>query len=233
MALRTLLITLTAATLLAGCGGASAEAQDAPAAAALSDTPALTPYSGLRPTEIYKKVRATTRKFDAVHVQMSSVNAGEALTVDMRVGPDGTAEGSIEPTDGQHLDLLRIGDDAWFKANAAFLDARGLDKIQPDGPWQPVTAKNDLSSYLYYTEIPFYTDDLLKLPKTAVSGIEQVEGSEIDGQLSIGLKVADEPITLFASADGAGELVGYENDAITYHFSDWGEPLEVQAPSVE
>lgn len=231
MALRTLLITLTAAVLLTACAGASATPAGQPASTALSNSPALVPYEGRTPSEIYEMVRDTTRESGTVHVRMESKNADATLTANMRIGADGTAKGWVAPMDGQKVQLLRVGDRAWFKANAAFLDARGLNRVAPDGDWTPVTKKGQMTSYLTYTEMPFYTDDLLDLPDSEIFGMRQVDGRKLEGQLSVGLQPQSGSVKVYASADGSGALVGYQKDEITYAFSDWDKPFKIQAPS--
>lgn len=237
MALRTLLITLTAAALLTACAGASATSATSatpagqPVSTALSNNPALVPYEGRTPSEIYEMVRDTTRASGTVHVRMESKNADATLTANMRIGTDGTAKGWVAPIDGQKVQLLRVGDRAWFKADAAFLEARGLNRVAPDGDWTPVTRKGQMTSYLTYTEMSFYTDDLLGLPDGEVFGMRQVDGRKLEGQLSVGLQPQSGSVKVFASADGSGALVGYQKDEITYVFSDWDKPFKIQAPS--
>ncbi|GLY13802.1 hypothetical protein LWF15_01910 [Kineosporia rhizophila] len=233
MALRKLLITLTATALLAGCGGDSTASGDAPSSTALSNTLQVVPYDGLQPVEIYKLVRTSVRKADSVRVRMESENAGAVLSTDLRLDRDGSATGSVSPTDDQQVELLKVGDDAWFKGDQDFLDAYGVKGAQPEGEWRAITAKSPVAGFLTYTEIPFYTDTLLKLSRSEMSGLRQVDGQEFDGRLAIGLQTEDEALTLYASADGEAELVGYRSDEITYTFSDWDEPVGAEAPGTD
>ncbi|MBT0772686.1 hypothetical protein KIH74_27325 [Kineosporia sp. J2-2] len=223
MALRTRLLTLLVAVLLAGCGGGGSDS----GAAVLSDTPDLVPYEGMQAAQVFGLMRTSVRQAGSVHVRMESVNGGDRLRSDMRVSRDGVASGWFEPVQGQRAELLRIGDRAWYKGNAQFLDARGLTGVTPDGPWTPVTDDGYVASYLNYTKIPFYTGELLRTPQ---KNLRKVEGKVLGGQLSIGLRPRAGTGTLYVSADGSGELVGYQDDTFTYRFSDWDEPVTAEAP---
>ncbi|GAB3242419.1 hypothetical protein [Kineosporia babensis] len=231
MALRTLLVTVTAAALLAGCAAEDAVGSTGTSAAALSDTPELVPYAELESPQIYRKVRARVRKADSVHVRMESRNAGAVLNVDMRVSRDGSATGWVSPTPGQRIALLRVGDQAWFKANRAFLDAHDRPDAPANGEWAEVTGRGGLDSYLEYTETGFYIDTPAELAPKAVGEMFRVGNRRFDGRSGVGLQAGTRPLTIYASTDGRGDLVGYVDDEIVYSFSEWDDPVVVEPPA--
>ncbi|WP_171170806.1 hypothetical protein [Streptomyces sp. I05A-00742] len=209
----------------------------------------------LRAAAIQDKARDAARGADAVHLSGSVVSQGRTYRIDVRLKKDG-GTGRVT-SDQVSFELLRVGDDLFVKADAAFW-SRGGAGGRPGGP-NPVPApaagkkgKGDLATAAQklngkYVKVPsgdpsyqqlrgftdknVLLDGLLGLHGTLIRG----DHGTVGGTPSIRLNAGDEKGsggTLDVSLMGTPYPLRVQRagGAGQLDFAEWGKPFALRVP---
>lgn len=230
-----ILSTALGAGALAGCGGSDPEPGPA---APTSSTAAMSKLAGLSADQVLAKTKAAAQSAKSVRVMGEISQQGQSIVIDLKL--TGVARGSGTLTlDGGRIDLVRLGNDIYFKA-----DAKTLANTVAQGNAQLV--KLIAGRYIKASiTTPGFDNfvgllDLVEFEKGVLSPdgkISRVDGKPVDGVPTVGLKdndakdggvlyVADrgEPYPLrIEPASGPGVVT----------MSDWNADVTVTAPPAD
>ena len=115
--------TQSAGTAAAASPSASASASPAASESPSAGSPSPSPSAGLESAsadEVLAAARAALLRAPSVHAKGNLVTAGTPYTIDMRMVRGAGAAGTMG-VQGKGLDLVRIGDTAYVRPDAAFL----------------------------------------------------------------------------------------------------------------
>ncbi|WP_225838846.1 hypothetical protein [Streptomyces sp. NK08204] len=216
-------LVVTGTAVLAGCGG--------------DDPDAGTNGVGKLPADrIEAKTRAAATGASAVHLSGTVVTSGRSYTLDMRLKGDG-GTGSVT-SQGSTFRLLRVGQELYLKADAAFWNHSG-----GGGNGDTAAASKLGGKYVKvpqgdpaYRKFSGFTDKTVMLGslltlrgKLATAGHHEQSGTPTiritgdkgsGGTLDVSLQGTPYPLRL-VRAGGAGTL----------SFSDWGRDFAVTEPT--
>ncbi|GAB2872358.1 hypothetical protein [Streptomyces mayteni] len=193
--------------------------------------------ASLTPAEIEEQATATAAEATAVRVAGTVITEGESFRLDVRLGEEG-GFGEVSADGGATFELLRVGEDLYMKADAAFWESEGIPeeldsdpaetlegryvRVAPDDP-----AYEQLSGF---TDMNVLFDHLLTLDgeREVAEDRGEVDGAQTvtvlaDGGAGGTLDVAliGQPYPLRLQRPGeAGEL----------RMSDWNEDFELRVP---
>ena len=224
MHLRTLALATTAAVLLTGCGGGDDEKSAAPPSA---PTPTEDARTG---DELVADAVAALRDAGAVHATGTFTQDGKEAGLDMQLQDDDAA-GSLT-MDGQTIELLVVGGDAYLQAPAEFWVASGSPEAFAQmfaDKWLLMPA--DQAGDLGPLSLDGLTDELID-PESGVS--EDVTTGQVDGD-DVLIATTEDGSTMSVLADGSDypvliEKIGQEEPG-SVAFSGFGEREEITAPT--
>ena len=224
MHLRTLALATTAAELLAGCGGGDDDTAATP-------TPSPTPTEDARTgEELVADAVAALRGAGAVHAEGTFTQDGQQAGLDMQLQQD-SASGSLT-LDGQTIELLVVGGEAYLQASAEFWASTG----SPESFAQMIADKwllmpADQAGDLGPLSLDGLTDELVD-PESAVT--EEVGTDQVDGQ-DVLVATTEDGSTMSVLADGSDYPVLIEktgdDEPGSLTFSGFGEEQEISAPT--
>ncbi|MFD6529958.1 hypothetical protein [Streptomyces sp. NPDC060184] len=192
--------------------------------------------------EIDTRARAAADAATAVHLAGTLISKDGSYTLDMRLNADG-GTGSVTSKENTFA-VLRVGDDLYLKADAAFWsaeqdgkgaagtgedgDAEAAEKL--DGKYVKVPADDPTYKRLRgFTEKDTLLDGVLSLHGTVnkgdrdrISGVPTIQilgGKGEGGALDVALKGTPYPVRV-ARGGGGG----------TVTLADWGRSFELAAP---
>ena len=222
-ALRLLFPLAVTAALVAGCSGKPATSTP-PA----PTTPAEA-FAGKSANEIATSAIAALKAAPSVHMKGTATDNGQKMTIDLKYNRAKDGEGTIS-ADGQTIQLLKIGEDLYLKADAAVMativGGDNVAKLVKD-KWLKASS-SDLGSVMGL--VFDFADKVLNDPPTGLSRgatgvINGVKALALTGEVADGFDkvwVATEgepyPLRLDAGADGAVD------------FTEYGATLNLTAP---
>jgi len=230
-------MALTAAALVAGCGGGSGSTGTGTTSGApVTTTPAENGVADLSPTEILAKATEALGQAGSVHVKGGGFTEGQQFGLDMKYGPDG-ANGSVT-ANGQTIELLRVGSTVYVKASEAFWRSTGQAAAAEllKGRYLKVPASTpnfaELSSL---TDLRKNAKELLapdgtvtKAERKTVRGVDAIGlKSSKGGTLYVAVRGEPYPLEVIPGADGKSDETG------SLEFLDYGVPVTVTAPPAE
>ncbi|RMI31155.1 hypothetical protein [Streptomyces triticirhizae] len=205
-----------------------------------SDEPAVETngVEDLAPEDIEE--RARTAAADAATVRLSGtvVAEGSSYRLDMRIGPDGgVGEVSAE---GTTFELLRVGEQMYVKADAAFWETEGIPEELESDPTQKLDGKYVLVAPddPAYAELSGFTEKNALLEALLVLEGERTTGdrSEVDGVATIQLNAAEGAGgTMDVSLEGTPYPLRLHRggDAGDLRLTDWDQDFSLHAPPEE
>ena len=218
---------VVAVALVAGCdkSGPDPAASASPSAAPSDNGVALLPAG-----EILSKALAAASSAESFHVKGDLKIDSDTLALDLVVsGRNG--KGSIT-AQGHVVELIKVGDDVYFKAGEGFWNLVAGDNPQPaiaallKDRWVKVPADEGFAEMVNL----FNPDDLLassgaptKGETTTINGLSAIglTGSTDDGAGTVYVATQGEPYPLrLEGGPGEGAI----------DFTDWNAPVEITAP---
>ncbi|MFD9303683.1 hypothetical protein ACFWCB_13705 [Streptomyces sp. NPDC060048] len=179
--------------------------------------------------QIEDKAKAAVTGAKSVHLSGTLVTGGKSFALDMRLGADG-GSGEVKAPDDTTFQLLRVGEQLYVKAGAAFWgqsEAAGKlgDKFVkvPEGDpsykqFRGFTDMHVLLDGLLGLDGALAKGDYTKVGHTRAVQVTADEGK--GGKLSVSLEGTPYPL-LMERAGGAGRVV----------LAEWGKPVELTAPA--
>jgi hypothetical protein len=205
-----------------------------------SGTPAAPVDNGvaeLSADEILSKTQQALRDAESVHVKGEGTSDGETFGVDMRFSGSKGATGTLS-AEGQTIELLRIGETVYIKADAEFWNSTTGSSAAGElleGKYLKADSSNEnFGELASFTNIASFAEDTLKPEGKVTKG----ERSTIRGIKTIGLVDAEEGGTLHVATEGepypiqiAPKEGGGETGQID--FLDYGAPVELTEPPAD
>jgi hypothetical protein len=227
--LRTALgLVLAAVLALSACGGGSS----GPAAAT---KPTANGVEKLEAKAIVDKAQAAAKAAKSVHISGSATSDGQSFGIDMRVAGSQGATGTVTFS-GSKIEVLRIGTDAYIKADRAFWSQLGDATIAAqlaDKYVRGSTTDSQFSAFTDFTDITKIFDDLLKPSGT----VQRVDGKPVNGVATVGVRDTDksnggvlyvattgEPYPLLIEPDKSS------GDTGSISLAEWNAPVRLTTP---
>jgi len=219
----------------AGCGGSGTKPATPPPTTTAAATSSL---AGLTADEVLAKTKAAAQSATSVRVKGDLSDSGQSIMIDLKLAGVARGSGTVVQ-DGGRIDLVRDGNDIYFKA-----DEKTLSKTVAQGDAQIV--KLIAGRYIKATvTTPGFDSfagllDLVEFVKGVLSPdgkVSRVEGKPVSGVATVGLKdnaaqgggvlyVADtgEPFPLrIEPASGSGGVT----------MSDWNTNITITVPPAD
>ena len=175
--------------------------------------------------EISAAAHAAALNAKSVHVKG---NAG-TTQIELSIGPNGTI-GTVG-VDGGKVDLVRLGDKSWIKADAAFWAKNGVPAASAtklNGKYVDVSGQSGqfdgFSSVSKFFATTSQASKTTKGETTTVDGAKVITLKDIDGSLLF-VALNGEPFPMRVSSAGAS---GGQID-----FTDWNVPVTITAPTAD
>ena len=208
-------VVVAMSVLLGACGGSSSPGSTAaPSGIELKAGP-----------EISAAAHAAALNAKSVHVKG---NAG-TTQIELSIGPNGTI-GTVG-VDGGKVDLVRLGDKSWIKADAAFWAKNGVPAASAtklNGKYVDVSGQSGqfdgFSSVSKFFATTSQASKTTKGETTTVDGAKVITLKDIDGSLLF-VALNGEPFPMRVSSAGAS---GGQID-----FTDWNVPVTITAPTAD
>ncbi|MBW8481917.1 hypothetical protein [Actinomadura parmotrematis] len=225
-----LLLTAALALPLASACDAGTAAETADRKPAGQASPATNGIDRLPADQILERARKAMLATGSVHIRGRLKDGKDPVyEMDLRVAGSRASAGSLTEPPGKTLQLIRIRDTVYIKANKKFLTAEaGADAARVlAGKYMKTTSSSkDFADIAALTSLPKIIGELLK-PDGAVS---KGRLERVNGRLSL-------PLTdgtggkLYVSAEGEPYLVRLDSSATDrLEFLDYNVPVKVTAP---
>ena len=219
-----------AAVLAAGCG------QDDPAPAS---TPAANGVADKPPAEILRAADDAFRTAGSVRVKGNGTTGGSTFALDMRIKGGGGGKGTVTVEHNQ-VELLRIGKDAYLKADADFWTQQTGDPAAAEllkGKY--LKAAGDapkLQSVLLFTDAGTFADKLFKADGAVTKG----EQRTVAGVPTLGVTytASKEKVTVYVATTGKPypmqlSTTGDAGETSALDFTEYDKPLDLQPPPAD
>jgi hypothetical protein len=238
---------LAAVALLAGCsegssvggrgsGPTSASNTEAPTSPAAT-TPADNGIAGLPAAEILAKANDAFTRADSVHVKGGGFSEGQQFALDIRYGANG-AVGSLT-SNGQTIELLRIGSTVYVKGSAAFWRSIGgnpaAELLKGRYLKVPASAPNfaEVASFtdLKKTSEQFLATDaeISKGSRKTIRGMDAIGlNSRASGGGTLYVALRGEPYPLQVAPNN-----GKTDETGSLDFVDYGVPVKLAPPPAD
>lgn len=222
------------ASALVGCGGGTTTTSS-PAAPTTSTAAKSSSLTGLTGDQVLVRARAAAQSAKSVRVRGDISQQGQSITIDLTLS--GVAKGTAAiDQNGGHIDLVRIGNDVYFKADEKTLTrtvAQGDAKIVKLIAGRYVKAAITSPGFKDFAGLL----NLVEFVKGVMSpdgAVRRVAGKPVDGVPTVGLKdEAKNGGFLYVSDRGAPYPLRLEPSAgaggIT--MSDWDADVAISAPA--
>jgi hypothetical protein len=240
--MRTILLALAGALLLAGCSGDSSDPKDAEptastpkASSTASESVAFDEQTG---AQIAAAGAAAMKDLDSLRLRLSVKGGENPVSVDIRATKDGTCTGSIALGEGR-IQLRGLKDQQWFKADPA-----AWRQISPDHSAKLIKAAGDhwvqdagfeVANFCLYQQVLGPVVDEVGAGSWFSAGPDQLDGHDVvrvqsvdprNGLVTAAVRV-DEPHFLaeYQRTDDTDGAVS------TGRFSEFGVDVDVAAPA--
>jgi hypothetical protein len=224
--------SLALATVLAvsACGGSSSNSSSSE-----PSKPTSNGVEKLTAKAIVDKAEAAAKKASSVHISGEATSSGETFGIDMRVSSTKGAQGHIE-LGGARIEVLRIGTDAYIKADKAFWGQLGDPAVAAklaDKYVKGSTTDAQFKAFLDFTDITKIFGEILNN-----SGkVTKVPGKTVAGAATIGVNDADKANggTLYVATTGEPYPLLIEPNAASgdkgrITLGNWNEPVTLTPP---
>ncbi len=221
----------------AGCGGSGTKPTASPPQT--TTTAAATPsLQGLTADELLAKTKAAAQSATSVHVKGEIFDSGQSITIDLKLAGVARGAGTVIQ-DGGRIDLVRDGNDVYFKA-----DEKTLNKTVAQGDAENV--KLIAGRYVKATASTSGFDsfagllDLVEFVKGVLSPdgkVSRVDGKDVSGVPTVGLKdtAATGGGVLYVAATGEPFPLRIEPASgpggVT--MSDWNTDISITVPPAD
>ena len=220
------------AALLAGCADDSDG--DTTSGKAGSTAGADDGLEAMEASEILDAAQEALSNAESVRITGSIPDEGEVIDIDIAIDADAGATGSVT-LGGQMLDLIVTPERVYIKGDDAFYADLGGDAAAQllAGKWLSMPADDedakDLAQFADLEQFAAIFDD-------EGADVEKGDTGEIDGTPAIGLVQSNdtEPGVLWVASEGEPyplRLENAEDESQFIDFRDYGEPVEITAPS--
>ena len=219
----------------AACGGSGTKPASTPSATTAAATVAL---QGLTADELLAKTKAAAQSATSVHVKGEIFDSGQSITIDLKLAGVARGAGTVIQ-DGGRIDLVRDGNDVYFKA-----DEKTLNKTVAQGDAENV--KLIAGRYVKATVSTSGFDsfagllDLVEFVKGVLSPdgkVSRVDGKDVSGVRTVGLKdtAATGGGVLYVAATGEPFPLRIEPASgpggVT--MSDWNTNISITVPPMD
>lgn len=238
---RVLMAVSAAALVATACGDDSTAPAAAPSGAgASSSSPSASAGSDLAalpPEQILAKAKTALESADSVRLKGGGSSGSDTFEVDMRYGTGAKAYGTVSSS-GQTIELRRVGQTVYLKADAAFWQATGGAQAAKlfGGKFlkAPLTDPR-VKQLADFTDKATFVGEVLDPGGDLTKG----EVKQIDGRSAIGLvdktTATNEGGTLYVATEGEPYPLQLVPDAASkddgeLSFTEYGEPVEVKVP---
>ena len=219
----------------AACGGSGTKPASTPSATTAAATVAL---QGLTADELLAKTKAAAQSATSVHVKGEIFDSGQSITIDLKLAGVARGAGTVIQ-DGGRIDLVRDGNDVYFKA-----DEKTLNKTVAQGDAENV--KLIAGRYVKATVSTSGFDsfagllDLVEFVKGVLSPdgkVSRVDGKDVSGVMTVGLKdtAATGGGVLYVAATGEPFPLRIEPASgpggVT--MSDWNTNISITVPPMD
>ena len=238
---RVLMAVSAAALVATACGDDSTAPAAAPSRAGASSSPSASAggeLAALPPEQILARAKTAIRSADSVRLTGGGSSGSDTFEVDMRYGAGGKAYGTVGSS-GQTIELRRVGQTVYLKADAAFWQATGgaqAAKLLGGKFLKAPLTDARVKQLADFTDKDTFVGEVLDPDGDLTKG----EVKQIDGKSAIGVvnktTATNEGGTLYVATEGEPyplQLVpdaGSKDDG-ELTFSEYGEPVEVEIPS--
>lgn len=213
---------------LVGCGGGD----DGPASS--STTAAPVSLEGLSADEVLAKAKEAAQAAGSVRVKGAIAQGEESIDVDLKLAGVARGSGTVE-LDGGRIDLVRVGNDIYFKADEKTLTdtvAQGNAQIVALIAGRYVKATVDTPGFSDFSELL----DFVAFTKGALTPdgpITRVAGKPVGGVATVGLK--QEAGTLYVADDGPPYPLRLEPAPGPggVAMSEWGSEITIEVPPAD
>jgi hypothetical protein len=229
---RLLAAALAAVAVLAGCGGGSTAGRGTgPSGTAATSNG----VADLPAKEILARAQQALGRASSVHIKGGGSSEGQQFAIDMRYGAEG-AVGSMT-TNGQTIELLRVGQTVYLKGTEAFWRSIGGNAVAEllKGRYLKVPATTpDFAELSSFTDLKKNAQELLKPDGEVSKGGRRT----VHGVQAIGLVDSKDGGTLYIALQGepyplqAVPGAKAKNDSGSLDF-DYGAPVKVTAPAAD
>jgi len=232
------LMAVSAAALVAACSDSTEPPAAGPSAAASSSSASAgADLASLPPKEILAKATAAIKAADSVRLKGGGTEEGQNFEIDMHYGSAGQAYGTITSS-GQTIELRRVGQVVYLKADAAFWQATaGAEAAKLLGDKflkAPLTDRRIGQLASFIDKNTFVGEVLQPDGELAMGDTRDIRGTSAIGLVSKGGADGDNG-TLYVAAEGepyplqlAPEAGSGETGSLD--FLDYGEPVTVETP---
>lgn len=218
---RAILGIAAAALLVAGCSSGSG------AGSAVASAPGANGIEKKSATEIVTAAQAAAKAATAVHV---AGNAGGTV-LDVRVGTD-AAHATIT-TDGQTVELLRLGTDHYLKGDAAYWAKEGgaAAAAKLAGKWVKIGSQLAQQYEQFLTVETFFADlgtgdPMVKGDQATVDGVQAITVKDTKDDSLLYVSMVAKPLPLKATSPAS--------DGGSVTFTDWNVPItDLVAPPAD
>jgi len=154
------------------------------------------------------------------------------IAFDVRIAKGKGATGSMELA-GQSLTILQVGTDSYLSADSTFLTSMGLPAQKEKGKW--IKSPPQAGGLLAITDVAKSFDALNTAGATLSLGTPKTVDGRQTVAVVVGPKGGQDGGTVYVAADGPAyplliETKGKKSEG-TLTFSEYGEPVEITAPS--
>lgn len=175
---------------------------------------------------------------ESVHLDADITSEGGNVTMDLSLDDSGTCEGSIS-IGGAAAEVIRIGDESWFKAEDAFWEAQAGDQaeqlIAMIGDNWVADPDDQFSSFCDLDTLLDDIGDPESLEDVESDGTEDVDGEET--VKLVGVDDEGTETTAYVAVDEPHYILKIEatgdNEKGEASFSEFDEDVEVEAPADE
>lgn len=224
-----LLSVFAVLAVLAGCGGGNSEP-----AAPTSSTPTAVSLEGLTADEVLAAARTAAQSATSVRVKGSISQEGQSIDVDLELSGVARGAGSVM-LDGGRIDLVRVGNDIYFKA-----DEKTLTDTVAAG--DAAIVKLIAGRYVKATvDTPGFADfagllDFVEFTRGALTPdgpITRVAGKPVGGTPTVGLQQGAG--TLYVADNGTPFPLRIESasDPGGVTMSDWNAKVAISPPAAD
>lgn len=197
-----------------------------------TDEPAAAEPNGiqdLEPDEIVAEMQDAVGSATSVRATGGGASGGSTIEIDLQLGSDGDATGTLI-NQGQQIEILATGGTVYFSADEEFWTAQAGPEAaaQLAGKYVEVPADDD--SFSNFADYDTFFDELLTSEgdvevgeETTVDGVAALEliDTKDDGILYVALE--GEPLPLKIVPAEGGELI----------LADWNADFTVEAPAAD
>jgi len=195
----------------------------------VSESPAAEPngVQELSAKQILARVQDAVAAATSVRVAGSIIQGGSSLDVNLQLGADGSASGSLAGN-GQLVQILAIDGTVYASADEAFwagqVDAQAAAQLANKYVEVPAD-NNSLNSFSNYDafigQLVSPEGTVTKGDQTTVDGVDVIELIDSKGEGVLSISLVGEPLPVKVGSPTAGEL----------NLTDWSAAFTVTAPA--